>query len=245
VLPKGCRPLREEGVVARVQPNRLITALPTADRRRLLEALHPVSLTVGQPLYEPRAPIELVYFPLSGVHSIVRGSADGGMVEIAAVGNEGMVGIAVFLGGTSTPDEAFCQVPGDLLQMRAARFRKEVHRSLALRRIMFRYTQAFIHQIAQHAACNGLHSIVERCAGWLLMTHDRVDADEFALTQESLAQMLGVRRATVTTAAGMLQEAGFIRYTRGRITIVDRRKLEHASCDCYRLIRREYRRLLG
>jgi CRP-like cAMP-binding protein len=228
-----------------VHPNRLITALPAADRKRLLKALHPVSLTVRQPLYEPRAAIKFVYFPLSGVHSIVSSSADGGIVEIAAVGNEGMVGIPVFLGGTSTADEAFCQVPGDLLQMRAARFRKEVHRSLALRTIMLRYTQAFIHQIAQHAACNRLHSIGERCARWLLMTHDRVGVDEFALTQESLAQMLGVRRATVTTAAGMLQHAGLIRYTRGRITIVDRRKLERASCDCYRLIRREYKRLLG
>lgn len=245
LLPKGCRPLGEAGVVARAHPNRLITALPAADRKRLLKALHPVSLTVRQPLYKPRAAIKFVYFPLSGVHSIVRSSADGGIVEIAAVGNEGMVGIPVFLGGASTPDEAFCQVPGDLLQMRAARFRKEVHRSLALRTIMLRYTQTFIHQIAQHAACNRLHSIVERCARWLLMTHDRVGVDEFALTQESLAQMLGVCRATVTTAAGMLQHAGLIRYTRGRITIVDRRRLERASCECYRLIRKEYKRLLG
>ena len=110
---------------------------------------------------------------------------------------------------------------------------------------MLRYTQAFIHQVEQHAACNGLHSIVERCARWLLMTHDRIGVDEVVLTQESLAQMLGVRRATVTTAAGTLQHAGIIRYTRGRITIVDQKKLERASCECYRIMRREYERLLG
>jgi CRP-like cAMP-binding protein len=243
--PKGGRPLGEAGVVARTHSNRLITALPSTDRKRLLKALQPVSLTVRQPLYDAREPIKFVCFPLSGVYSIVSNMTDGGTVEIATVGNEGMVGIPVFLGGRSTPDEAFCQVPGDLLRMRAARFRAEVHRSPALRTVMLRYTQAFIHQVAQHAACNGLHSIVERCARWLLMTHDRVGLDEFVLTQESLAQMLGVRRATVTTAAGMLQRTGLIRYTRGHITIVDQKKLERASCECYRTIRREYKRLLG
>jgi CRP-like cAMP-binding protein len=231
--------------VARTHPNRLITALPSPDRKRLLEALQPVSLTIGQPLYEAREPIKFVYFPLSGVHSIVSSRTDGGIVEVATVGNEGMIGIPVFLGGTSTPDEAFCQVPGDVLRMRAAQFREQIQRSLALRAVMLRYTQAFIHQIAQHAACNRLHAVVERCARWLLMTHDRVAVHEFVLTQGSLAQMLGVRRATVTTAAGRLQHAGLIRYTRGRITIVDRKKLERASCDCYRVIRKEYKRLLG
>ena len=129
--------------------------------------------------------------------------------------------------------------------MPAARFREEFGRSVALRAVMLRYTQAFIHQIAQHAACNVLHSVVERCARWLLMTHDRVDGDDFILTHESFVQMLGVRRATVTTAAGILQHAGVIRYTRGRVTIVDRKKLERTACRCYRVIRREYRRLLG
>ena len=225
--------------------NRLIAALLPADRQRLLEALQLVSLRVRQRLYHAGEPMKFVYFPLSGVHSIVSTMTDGDSVEIAAVGNEGMVGIPVFLGGRSTPDEAFCRVPGDLLRMRAARFREEVHWSHAFRTVMLRYTQAFIHQIAQHSACNRLHSIVERCASRLLMTRDRVNVDEFVLTQESLAQMLGVRRATVTAAAGMLQHAGSIRYTRGRITIVDRKKLGRASCQCHRIIRREYRRLLG
>jgi CRP-like cAMP-binding protein len=200
---------------------------------------------VRQPLYDAGEPVKFVHFPLSGVHSIVSTMTDGDSVEIATVGNEGMVGIPVFLGGRSTPDEAFCRVPGDLLRMRAARFREEVHWSRAFRTVMLRYTQAFIHQIAQHAACGRLHSIVERCASRLLMTHDRVNLDEVVLTHESLAQMLGVRRATVTAAAGRLQHAGLIRYTRGRITIVDRKKLGRASCQCHRIILREYKRLLS
>ena len=225
--------------------NRLIAALLPADRQRLLEAFQLVSLRVRQRLYHADEPMKFVYFPLSGVHSIVSSVPDGDTVELAIVGSEGMVGIQVFLGGRSTPDEAFCQVPGDPLRMRAARFQDEVLRSRAFRTVMLHYTQAFIRQIAQQAACNRLHSIVERCASRLLMTRDRVNVDEFVLTQESLAQMLGVRRATVTAAAGILQHAGSIRYTRGRITIVDRKKLGRASCQCHRIIRREYRRLLG
>jgi len=232
-------------VVARLEVNRLIAALPSADRQRLLEALQPVSLTVRQPLYAAGGPIKFVYFPLSGVYSIVSIVTDRDTVEVATVGNEGIVGISVFLGGRSTSDNAFCQVPGDALRMRAARFREEVYRSRAFRTVLLRYTEAFIHQIAQHAACYRLHSIVERCASRLLMTHERANLDEVVLTQELLAQMLGVRRATVTAAAGMLQRAGLIRYTRGRITIVDRKKLGRASCQCDRTIRREYKRLLG
>jgi CRP-like cAMP-binding protein len=228
--------------VARRHPNRLIAALPAADRKRLLKAVEPLSVTVRQPLYEADNPIKFVYFPLSGVHSIVIRLPDGRIVEIATVGNEGMLGIPVFLlGAWRTLGEALCHVPGDLLRMRAARFRQEVRRSSALRTVMLRYTQAFIQQIAQHAACTRLHSIVERCASWLLMTHARVSADEFALTQESLAHMLGVRRATVTTAAGMLQHAGLIWYTRGRITIINQKKLERASCGCHCILRQEYK----
>jgi CRP-like cAMP-binding protein len=230
--------------VAQTRFNLLINALPSAERRRLLSALQLVFLRVRQPLYEAQQPIEFVYFPLSGVHSIVRRLTEGGAVEVATVGNEGMIGIPVFLGGMSAPEEAVCRVPGDLLRMRAVRFRNEVRRSLALRTVMLRYTQAFIHQLAQHAACSNRHSIVERSAGWLLMTHNRMGVKEFAVTQGSLAGMLGVRRATVTTAAGALQRDGLIRYTRGRITIVDPRELEHAACRCYRTIRQEYQRLL-
>jgi CRP-like cAMP-binding protein len=231
--------------MARIHANRLIAALPAADRKRVLEALQPISLGIRELLYDAGEPLKFVYFPLSGVHSIVSTVPDGDTVELTTVGNEGMVGIQVFLSGRSTPDAAFCQVRGDALRMRVARFQNEVLRSRAFRTVMLRYTQAFIHQIAQHAVCGRLHSIVERCASRLLTTQERVNVDEFLLTQESLAQMLGVRRATVTVAAGVLQHAGSIRYLRGRITIVNRKQLERASCQCHRIIHREYRRLLG
>jgi CRP-like cAMP-binding protein len=247
LLGPGCFAGRWEkrGAVARTHPNGLLSALPSADRKRLLKALQPVSLTARQPLYGAGAPINFVYFPVSGVHAIVTSMAAGGIVEVATVGNEGMVGIPVFLGARSALDAAFCQVSGDVLRMTAVRFAEEVGRSRALRTLMLRYTQAFIHQVAQHVVCNRLHSTVGRCACWLLMTCDRVDVDEFVLTQASLAQMLGVRRATVTAAAGSLQHAGVIRYTRGRITIRDRKKLERACCECYRIIRQRYKRLIG
>jgi CRP-like cAMP-binding protein len=145
------------------------------------------------------------------VYSIVSIVTEADTVEVATVGNEGMVGLPVFLSGPSPSDAAVCQMPGDLLRIRAARFRDEVHRSRAFQIVMLRYTQAFIHQIAQHAACYRLHSIVQRCASRLLAIHERVNLDEVVLTQESLAQMLGVRRATVTAAAGTLQRAGSIR----------------------------------
>ena len=231
--------------VARTHLNRLIAVLPPADRRRLLKAVDPLSMTARQRLDEAGDPMKYVYFPVSGVHSIVSTLTDGGIIDVATVGNEGMIGIPVFLGGRSTRGKAFCHVPGDVLRMRAAHFREEVRRSRPLRTVMLRYTLAFIEQLAQHAACTRLHSIVERCASSLLMTRDRMSADEFLLTQELLAHMLGVRRATVTTAAGMLQHAGVIEYARGRITIVNQKKLERVSCRCYRIVRQEYKRLLN
>lgn len=231
--------------MARKHPNGLLAALPSADRKRLLKVLEPVSLTARQPLYEAREPIDFVYFPLTGVHSIVTRVTGGRSVALATVGNEGMVGISAFLGARSALDEAFCEVPGGALRIRAARFREEIDRSRSLRMLMLRYTQAFIHHVAQQALCSRLHSIVGRCACRLLMTYDRMDVDEFVLTQAALAQMLGVRRATVTAAAGILQHTGVIRYTRGRITIRDPKKLKRGCCDCYRIIRQEYKRLVG
>src|SRR5438094_3763490 len=188
-------------VVARLHANRLIAALPAADRHRLLGALQPVSLQIRERLYDAGKPPKFVYFPLSGVHSIVTTVPDGDPIEVATVGNEGMVGIQMFLGGRSTRDEAFCQVPGDLLRMRAARFQDEVLRSRAFHTVMLHYTQAFIRQIAQQAPCNRLHSIVERCASWLLMARDRMHVREFVLARASLAQVPRERPATVPAAA--------------------------------------------
>jgi CRP-like cAMP-binding protein len=225
--------------------NRLLASLPGGDREQLRPLLEPVRLDFKQVLYAPNEPIAHVYFPLDAVVSLLTVMEDGASVEIGTVGNEGMVGLPVFLGADSLPSQAFSQVPGDALRMEAPVFREAAERLPALRRAMHRYTQALFNQVAQSAACNRLHSLEERCARWLLMTHDRVGTDRFQLTQEFLAQMLGTRRPSVSVAAGMLQQAGFIRYSRGRITVADREGLEGASCECYEVIRQEFDRLLG
>ncbi len=165
--------------------------------------------------------------------------------EVGTIGNEGMVGLPVFLGADQTPTEAFCQVEGEALRMRTDMFREEVKNGGGLVSILHRYTQALFTQIAQSAACNRLHSIEQRCARWLLLTQDRVEPDEFSLTHEFMGQMLGVRRATVTEVAGTLQKAGLITYNRGKITVLDRKGLEGASCECYQIIRQDYDRLLA
>ncbi|MFL5575571.1 MAG: Crp/Fnr family transcriptional regulator [Gemmatimonadaceae bacterium] len=226
--------------------NRIITALPAETRERLAPHLELVSLRVRDPLHDARGPVEHVYFPLNAVVSLVSDIDDGVTVELATLGNEGMVGIAVFLAGETMPYRAFTQVPGATLRLPARVLVAEMARDQELGDVLKRYTQALLVQVAQTAACNRIHRVEERCARWLLMTHDRVGrAEQFPLTQEFLAQMLGVRRATVTVAAGMLQRAGLIRYTRGKITVVDRPRLEAASCGCYRVVRDETDRLLG
>ncbi len=225
--------------------NRLLAALPEPRLQRLLPALEAVELTWKRPLYEAHAPIRFVHFPLTGVTSLVTAMKDGAVVELATIGNEGLVGLPAFLGVEVSPMTAFVQVPGAALRMRAEVLQEEVRNGGALSEILRRYTQAFFVQLAQSSACNRRHSIDERCARWLLMTHDRVEADEFLLTQEFLSQMLGVRRATVTVAAGLLQKAGLISYRRGRITVLDRGGLEEAACECYRIIKKEYDRLLS
>lgn len=225
--------------------NRLLAALPDAVLDRLRPRLEETALGLKQVLYEADRPIEHVYFPRTGVVSLVIAMADGLMVEVGTVGNEGMVGTPVFLGAEKSPTKAFAQVPGEALRMRAEDFREEIGSGGPLPDLIRRYTQAMVNQISQSVACNHLHSVQERMCRWLLMTHDRVGADEFSLTQEFLAEMLGVRRPSVTVVAGILQQAGLIRYHRGRVTVLDRAGLEAASCECYRVVRREYDRLLG
>jgi CRP-like cAMP-binding protein len=186
-----------------------------------------------------------VLFPLSGIISIVMEMENGAQIEVATVGNEGMVGVPLFLGAETTPGRAFSQVPGQSLRVPADVFKEEVQRRGKLEHMLQRYTQALFVQTAQSTACNRLHTIEQRGARWLLMTHDRVDGDQFPLTQEFLAQMLGVRRASVSEVAGEFQRAGLIAYARGNIAILDRQGLEDASCECYRVVRDEYERLLG
>src|SRR5689334_9896681 len=169
---------------------------------------------------------------------------EGKLIEVATVGNEGMIGLPLFLGADLTPGTSFSQIPGDALRMSAEHFRSAISKHGPLTKMLHRYTQALMVQISQGNACNRIHSIEERCARWLLLCHDRVGQDEFTLTQEFLSQMLGVRRASVNLVAATFHQAGLIDYTRGRIRILDRQGLESASCQCYGLIRDEYNRML-
>ena len=225
--------------------NRPLAALPEADYERLLPHLEPVELAMKETLYEANRPIRHVHFVLRGVVSLVTTLEGGAIVETGLVGNEGMVGLPVFLGATTSPMTAFCQVPGPALRMDAAALREAARDSAALVGVLHRYTQAFLTQLSQSVACNRMHGLRERCARWLLMTHDRAGADEFALTHEFLSRMLGARRAGVTEVLRDLRAAGLVRYRQRRLAVVDRPGLEAASCGCYRTIRAEYDRLVG
>jgi CRP-like cAMP-binding protein len=223
--------------------NHLLAALGSEERERLLRSAKAEPFDIHQVLYAPGREITDVYFPVGCMISLVvkmTGAAD---VEVATIGNEGMIGIPVVLGATSTTMEALCQLPGRALKIPAGVLLQEIRRTASLNRLLLRYAAAVMVQVAQHAACNRSHSMEQRCARWLLMTHDRVEGDQFPLTQQFLAQMLGVRRATVTSIAGALQKAGLIDYSRGRIRIVNRRGLEGAACECYDVVRRVMKRV--
>jgi CRP-like cAMP-binding protein len=224
--------------------NRILGGLPAADRSAVLDAARPVNLEFGQHIYRDREPIEAVYFPESGVISMVNTMTDGTTIEVGTIGSEGMAGLGIFLGVTTVVGHTFVQVPGTGWRLEADTLRKLLQGLDSLTSGLGRYTQALFTHVAQGAACNRAHPVERRCARWLLLTHDRVNGDEFALTQEFLAQMLGVRRAGVSEAASVLQRAGYIAYTRGVIQVLDRRGLETASCECYEVIRREIDRLL-
>lgn len=234
--------------VETLRRNRLLAIVPAPELERLAEDFEHVALELKQPVYEENKPIEHVYFPITGVLSLVSAMEDGRMIEVATVGNEGMAGLPVFLQATLTSAHfAFSQVPGEALQMPATRFTDHIVSSHngGLNLVLSRYTQGLMSMIARAVACNAAHSIQQRASRWLLTTHDRVGADEFLLTQEFLSQMLGVARASVNEVARELQSAGAIDYTRGRITIVDRAQLEVRSCECYWVIRAEFDRLLN
>ena len=216
--------------------NRLLAALPTDDFERLRPHLKTVPIRVRQVLYKLGEPLRYVYFPNGGVASITTMLRDGTMVEAATVGDEGMLGIEAFLSeGALSPGEVLMQVPDtDAEIMTVEQFRYAIAERRALYDLLGRYTQVVIAQMMQSTACNAVHSVEQRLARWLLTAHDRMRSDEFPLTQEFVAMMLGATRPTVTVVAGALQKAGLIRYHRGHVTIVNRRKLEAASCECYR-----------
>jgi CRP-like cAMP-binding protein len=225
--------------------NLILQRLPKAEVARLRKMGSIEKIETRHMLYEQNTPIEHVYFPEEGVGSIINVLQDGTQNEVATVGYEGMIGLPVFLGAEKSTAKAFWQVAGTALVLKASFLQSEMRKRTQLVEQLHLYTQAFFTQLAQSVTCNRVHSIEQRCARWLLMTHDRVEGDEFILTQEFLAQMLGVRRSGVTEVAGRLQKAGLISYSRGRIKIRNRKRLEKLCCECHRVVREEYERLLG
>jgi CRP-like cAMP-binding protein len=228
-----------------VVSNRLLAALPRREYGRLLPHLESVPLPSRAVLHQPDEPIRHVYFPTGGVVSLLTSLEGGRGVEVGVVGREGMAGLAVFLGVEGTPARAVVQVPGEALRMRAEDFRAHVGRDTRLHDLLLRYTHAFLAQVAQSVACNARHPVARRLCRWLLLVHSRAGTDRFPLTHEFLAAMLGVRRASVTEAAGWLQEAGLIRCGRGQLTVLDRNGLESNSCGCHRVVEAELDRVPG
>lgn len=225
--------------------NRLLAALPNDEYQRLIPYIEFVSLSNRQVLIEPNRPIIHVYFPHQAIVSLVSIMSDGSTVEVGLVGNNGMVGLPVILGGNTTTILASVQVPGNAIRMEASRLLAEFNRGGALQSLLLRYTQALLTQTEQTAACNRMHTLEERLARWLLTVADKIQSDEFLLTQEFIAQMLGVRRSGVTIAANALKQAGMLRYSRGQITILNRDNLKATACECYQVIKDEEERLLG
>lgn len=223
--------------------NRILAALPAAEFQRLSRHLTPVSLPLGETIYEPESSINEVYFVSTGVVSLVAHLKDGGSVEVGLVGNDGMVGLPVVLGDNISPNEAIVQIADGAMRMSANVLRDELKKDGILLSLLLRSTLATLKQVSQTAACNGSHTVGERLARWLLMCHDRVPGDELKLTQEFIAQMLGIRRSGVSEAAVILQAKGLISYSRGNITIINRAGLEKFTCECYAIVKAEYDRL--
>ena len=225
--------------------NRLLELLPADDFARLRPHLERVPLDYKFELAGAGKPIALVYFPVTGVASLVNTLLDGSAAEVGTVGNEGMVGLPIILGDTITPSDVYVQVPGTALRMPSNPFRDALSDSATMRTVMMHYVHALFNQISQSAACNSFHTVEQRCCRWFLMTHDRVQSDRFILTQEFLGMMLGVRRTSVTLTAKNLKQQKLIDYSRGHVHILDRHGLERRSCECYAVSKREFDRLLG
>lgn len=227
-----------------LRQNHLLAALPTADLHRWLPNLEWVKLPLGQALYESGASMAHVYFPTTAIVSLLYVMEDGASAEIAVAGNEGLVGVSLFMGGESTPSRAVVQSAGHSFRMKAETLKGEFNRSGPVLHLLLRYTQALITQMSQTAVCNRHHSLDQQLCRWLLLSLDRLQGDELVMTQELIANMLGVRREGVTEGALKLQKAGLIAYSRGHITVLDRPALERRACECYDVVKKEYDRLL-
>ncbi len=224
--------------------NHLLAALPEAEWQRWSTQLEPVEMPLGLVLYESGRTLSHVYFPTTAIVSLLYVMEDGASAEIAVVGREGVVGISLFMGGESTPSRAVVQSAGSGWRLRDRLIKDEFARSMPVMHLMLRYTQALIAQMAQTAACNRHHTLDQQLCRWLLLSLDRLSGPELVMTQELIANMLGVRREGVTEAALRLQKLGLIRYARGRITVTDRPGLEQRTCECYAVVKKEYDRLL-
>ncbi|HVE88395.1 MAG TPA: Crp/Fnr family transcriptional regulator [Burkholderiaceae bacterium] len=224
--------------------NYLLAALPRADLNELLPELAEVDLQLGHALYESGARQNFLYFPTTAVISLLYVTENGSSTEIALAGREGAVGVALFMGGESTPNRAVVQSAGKSLQVRANVVQEQFRRGGAVQRVLLRYTQALFSQMSQTAVCNRHHSLDQQLCRWLLLSLDRIDSSELRMTQQLIADMLGVRREGVTAAASKLQKSGAIKYSRGKITVLDRQALERYVCECYAVVNQEYDRLL-
>jgi CRP-like cAMP-binding protein len=224
--------------------NHLLAVLPKSYSERLYPHLELVPLPLGEALYESGDALNHVYFPTTSIVSLLYVLENGASAEIAVVGNEGIVGIALFMGGETMPNRAVVQSAGQAYRLKGQFLKQEFSRAGALQHLLLRYTLALLSQMAQTAVCNRHHSVDQQLCRWLLLSHDRLPSNELSMTQELIANMLGVRREGVTEAAGKLQSAGLIHYSRGRITVMDRPGLEARVCECYEVVRREFHRLL-
>lgn len=239
------QPIVTHGIATERPANKLLASLPAEDFQRIAVHLKRVPMLARQVLYRQGAPIDSIYFPGGGACALIKATEDGHMTEIAVVGTEGAVGTGVFFGLNHAPCDVIVQMPAPFAEvMPAQAFALEMERRGALHNRVIRYNQALMMQLMQSTACNGLHSAEERCARWLLSSHDRAGQDEFHFTHEFVATMLGVRRPTVTLVAGSLQAAGLIEHRRGRVKILDRAGLEAVACECYRVTRTTVSRLL-
>ncbi|RLJ68587.1 Crp/Fnr family transcriptional regulator [Sulfurisoma sediminicola] len=225
--------------------NHLLAALPPAEFEALAANLEPVPLPLGKTLYEPGTQLQHAYFPTTAIVSLHYVMESGASAETAGVGNEGVVGISLFLGGNTTSSSAVVQTAGHAYRLERRVLMQEFDRAGSLQRLLLRYTQALITQMAQTAACNRHHSVEQQLCRWLLLTLDRLPSNELVMTQELVASMLGVRREGITEAAGNLQRAGFISYRRGHISVLDRAGLETRACECYAVVKKELARLLS
>jgi CRP-like cAMP-binding protein len=227
-----------------VRQNHLLDALPESDLVRLLPLLERVPLVLGEVLYESGEQLRHVYFPVNAIVSLLYVMEDGASAEIAIVGNEGIVGISLFMGGETTPSRAIVQSAGHAYRLQGQLLKDEFFRAGPMQHLLLRYTQALLTQMSQTAVCNRHHSLDQQLCRWLLLSLDRLQSNELTMTQELIANMLGVRREGVTEAAGNLQNAGLIKYSRGKIQVLDRPGLEARVCECYAVVKKEFDRLL-